>query len=111
MKKHIEDYCFYIGSVNRVSDYDKTSQFIINHVKKTYVRGDGISEALRTHVKPDMTTLEPVLKFSDSTITTEKIRFERQHDLQCEMEYDLCLKRKELYDLNLHNAYAELWEL
>ena len=65
MKKHIEDYCFYIGSVNRVSDYDKTSQFIINHVKKTYVRGDDISEALRTHVKPDMTTLEPVLKFSD----------------------------------------------
>ena len=26
-KKSIEDYCFYIGSINRVSDYDDTSQF------------------------------------------------------------------------------------
>ena len=29
-KKSIDDYCFYIKSINRVSDYDTTSQFIIN---------------------------------------------------------------------------------
>ena len=47
-KKFVEDYCFYTGSVNRVSDYDATSQFIINHIKKTHVRDNDVSEALRT---------------------------------------------------------------
>ena len=58
-KKSVEDYCFYIGSVNRVSDNDATSQFIINDIKKTYVRGNDISEALRTKVKQDMTKCTP----------------------------------------------------
>ena len=52
-KKSIEDCCFYIGSMNRVSDYDDTSQFIKNYIKKTYVRGNDIAEALRVSVKPD----------------------------------------------------------
>ena len=51
-KKSVEDYCFYIGSVNRASDYDNTSQFIANHIKKTHVRGNDASEALRTCVTP-----------------------------------------------------------
>ena len=46
-KKSVEDYFFYIGSVNRVSNYDATSQLIMNHAKKTYVRGNDVSEALR----------------------------------------------------------------
>lgn len=37
-KKSIEDYCFYIGSINRVSDYDTTSQFIINDKENIYQR-------------------------------------------------------------------------
>ena len=53
-KKSIEDYCFCIGSVNRVSDYDATSQFVMNHEKKTCVRGNDMSEVLRENVKLDM---------------------------------------------------------
>ena len=48
-KKSIDD----IGSVNRFSDFDDASQFIVNHAKKTYVRGDDVPEALRMSVKPD----------------------------------------------------------
>ena len=51
-----------------------------------------------------------VLKFSDLTVTTEKTRLDKQYELQYKIEYDMYLKRKELYDQNLHKAYAELWE-
>ena len=60
--------------------------------------------------EPDVTTWQPVLKNSDSTVTTEKITLDRQHELMIQMEYDVCLKRKELYDQNLHKAYEESWE-
>ena len=49
-KKSVEDHCFYVGSVNRVVDRDNIPQFIMSHTKKTYVRGDDVSEALRTNV-------------------------------------------------------------
>ena len=57
-KKSVEEWFFYIRWVNRVSDFDTTSQFIINHAKKTCVRGNDVSEALRACVKPDMTKWE-----------------------------------------------------
>ena len=69
-----------------------------------------MSEALRACINPDMTKWEPTLKLSDSTFTTEKTPLDRHHELHCEMEHDVCVKRKELYDQNLHNAYAELWK-
>ena len=63
-KKSVEDYCFYISSVTRASDYDVTSQFIINCIKKIYVRGNNVAEALRAHVNPDMTKWKPELMLS-----------------------------------------------
>lgn len=53
-KKSIKDYYFCIRSVNRVSDYDETSQLIANHIKKLCVRSNDTSKALRANVKPDM---------------------------------------------------------
>ena len=55
-----------------------------------------MSEDLRTCVKPDMTKWEPVLKFSESTVTTEKTRLDRRHELQHKMEYDVCQKKRAL---------------
>jgi hypothetical protein len=34
-KKAIEDYFFYIGSSKQASDYETTSEFVINYIKKT----------------------------------------------------------------------------
>ena len=70
IKKSNEDYYFYIGLVNRVSDYDATSKFITNHMKNTCVRGNDMSEAFRTCAKPNMKNLGSSLKLSDSTVTT-----------------------------------------
>ena len=46
-KKTIEDYYFYVGSSKQASDFETTSEFLVNHVKKTFDRGNDIAEALR----------------------------------------------------------------
>lgn len=109
-KKSIEDYYFYIGSINRVSDYDDASQFIANHIKKTYVRGNDVAEASRVRVKPDAEKWQPELEFVESTEEDDNTRLNKQHEMKCKMDYDVCLKRKEQCDQNAIKAYAELWQ-
>ena len=38
-KKTINEYFFYVGSTKQALDYKVTSNFIINHIKKTYDYG------------------------------------------------------------------------
>ena len=80
-KKSVDHYCFYIGSVNRVSDYDTTLQFIVHHIKKTCVRGNDTSEALRTNVKPDVSKNEPTLEFEELMEIVDNARMNKQHEL------------------------------
>ena len=35
IKTTIEHYCFYVGSSKEASDYETTTELVINHVKKT----------------------------------------------------------------------------
>ena len=109
-KKSVEDCCFCIGSVNRVSDHDDTSKFVVNQKKKTCIRGNDMSEALRKNGKPDMSKWEPALEFEDSTETVDNTRLSEQHELKHKIEHDVCLKRKETCRQNIHKAYVELWE-
>jgi hypothetical protein len=44
-KKTEEDYYFYVGSSKQASDFETTSEeFLINHVKKIFDRGNDIAE-------------------------------------------------------------------
>ena len=63
-KKTIEDYYFYVGSSKQASDFETTSECILNYVKKTYHRGNAISESLRELKKTDTNVLKPKLQFS-----------------------------------------------
>ena len=47
-KKTVEDYFFYVGSSKQASNYEITAEFVVNHIKKDFDRGNDIAEALRT---------------------------------------------------------------
>jgi hypothetical protein len=47
-KKTVEDYFFYVGSSKQASDYELTAEVVVNHIKKTFDRGNDIAEAIRT---------------------------------------------------------------
>ena len=109
-KKTIEDYCFYVGSSKQASDFETTSEFILNYVKKTYHRGNDISESLRELKKTDTNLWKPKLQFSTETEDEAKKRENRQFELEHKAEFDEYMKRKRDYEENVFKAYAEIWD-
>jgi hypothetical protein len=39
-KKTVEDYFFYVGSSKQASGYEITAELVVNHIKKTFDRGN-----------------------------------------------------------------------
>jgi hypothetical protein len=69
MKKTVpvEDFFFYLGSRKQASDYEITAEFVVNHIKKTFNRGNNIAEALRTLTRADTEIWKPTFKTSTET--------------------------------------------
>jgi hypothetical protein len=108
--KTIDDYFFYVGSNKQASDFETTSEFLINHVKKTFDRGNDVAEALRTLIKEDTDVWKPSLKFSTQVDTGDKAQENRQYELEYKADLDEYIKRKRMFDSNLFKAYALIWE-
>ena len=62
--KTITDYNYYVGSAQQASDYEITTEFIINHIKKTYDQGNDIGMALKDLIPMDENKNKPDLKTS-----------------------------------------------
>ena len=63
-KKDVTDYVYYLGSSKQASDYEITTEFLINHIKKTYEYGNDIGSALED-IKPiDTTSWKPKMQVS-----------------------------------------------
>ena len=110
LKKTIDDYFFYVGSNEQASDFETTSEFMINHVKKTFDRGNDVAEALRLLRKPDTSVWKPSLSFSTQESIVLKTHEDRQYELEYKADLDEYMKRKRMYDNNLFKAYALIWE-
>ena len=52
-KKIIEDYGFYVGSSKQASDFETTSECILNCIEKVNNRDNDISESIRERKKKD----------------------------------------------------------
>ena len=63
-KRSLKDHNYYIGSSKQASDYETTTEFIINHIKKTYNHGRDIAEALKNLEPLDRTQWVPQLQAS-----------------------------------------------
>jgi hypothetical protein len=46
-KQLITDFNYYLGSAKPAWDYETTTEFLINHIKKTYDYGNDIGSALK----------------------------------------------------------------
>ena len=108
-KKTLEDYWFYVGSDKQASDFETTYEFMINFIKRTYMRGNDIAESLRILKNPDTNLWKPSLEVSLSEDEHEKNRDNRQFELDYKAEYDEYMKRKRNFEENRYKAYAELW--
>jgi hypothetical protein len=109
-KKTVEDYYFYVGSSKQASDYEITADFVVNHIKKTFDRGNDIAEALRTLVKANPDVWKPTLMVSTDGDEEIEKRENKQYVMEYKAELDEAIRRKRTYENNTYKAYALLWE-
>ena len=109
-KKGIEDYTFYIGTSKQASDYEETSEFIINYIKRTFQHGNDIAETLRTLTPQDIETWRPKLEASKSDNENIAKIENKQFEIEFKASLDESMKRLTIYKQNIFKAYAFLWE-
>jgi hypothetical protein len=109
-KKTIEDYFFYVGSSKQASDFETTSEFLVNHVKKTFDRENDIAEALRTLEPQDIDLWKPTLQFSEDNDEAVAKQENRKNEIEFKANLDEFMKRRRMYENNLFKAYALIWE-
>ena len=109
-KKSLKDYTYYIGNSKQASDYETTSEFVINHIKKTFVQGIDIATALAKLTPVDTQDWKPSLEVSISADENEREAENRQYEIEFKELNSRYLTRLENYNQNLVKAYALIWE-
>ena len=119
-KKTMADCVFCVGSAKQASDYITTSQFLINHIKQTFPKGQDMSKALEMLEPIDFEALEPVLKTSDLPAVNTTAGITQTHVDNIKAENDLAraihqskilvwTKREQQHIDNLSTACATIW--
>ena len=109
-KKSIEDYVYYVGSARQASDYEITTEFVINHIRKTYTDGEDIATALETLQDIDVKDWKPRIETSVELDDQIRMTEQKQFDMEYKMEYDDFMKRKKSYKNNKTRAYGLIFE-
>ena len=71
-KKELKDYRYYLGTATQSSEYQKTTDFIVNHIKNEFDNSGDITLALKNLQEYDFSQYRPQLKLSDSSDPTIK---------------------------------------
>jgi len=87
-----------------------TYEYLFNHIKKEYKRGNDIAESLRMGKLVDTTKWEPELEISQATDEDEKKIEDKKNDAKYSKLMDVYIKRLELFEDNLISIYGLLWE-
>ena len=108
--KTVKDYVYYVGSAKQAADYETTTDYLINFVKKTFTFGNDIGTVLETLEEFDITKFKPVLYYSYNDDKEAKDFENRQFEMEFKAEYDAYMRRKQALETNMSKAYAFLWE-
>eukprot|EP00978_Attheya_sp_CCMP212_P028789 scaffold100331_cov51-Attheya_sp.AAC.11 len=104
-KTTITDYVFHVGSVKQASEFETTSEFIIN-----YISSD-IGSALENLQPMDRANKKPKLKTSLATSVEEKSADAQQFGMEFRADYEQWCKRICMYEQdNWIKSYTLIWE-
>ena len=114
-KKTLSDHNYYLGNARQASDFETTTEFIINHIKKTYTDGKDIAKALYDLESADTTKWRPSLQVSlipdtDPETTLRRDAENREFEMIFKQELSRYSSRVTQYEDNLIKSYALIWE-
>ena len=94
-----------------MAEFEKTRDYIINHIRKTFTHGDDIAYALEKDNDFDFTKVAPSIRASLTTGTQEEVaQYEKESALLFQSKVEIWTKHKSAYEGNKMKAYALLWE-
>lgn len=109
-KKTLSDSIYYLGSAKQAADFETTTEFLINHIKKTFNFGNDIGTELETYEEFDLSKYRPTLKVSNDQDEAKRESENKQYEIEFKAEFDAFMKRKQSLETNKTKAYAFLWE-
>ena len=110
IKKSVDDYYYYLGSAKQASDYETTTEFLINYIKKTFDYGSDIGRALKELKEVDTDPWKPTLNQSSDTDAAIQAIQNKQFEMEFKADYDAYRKRVLALENNKTKAYALFWE-
>jgi hypothetical protein len=110
IKKSINDYSYYLGSAKQASDYENTTEYLINHIKKVFDYGSDIGTALKLLEPISTSAWKPRMQVSIATTEEDRAAENRQYEIEFKDDYDTYSNRVQAYENNNTKAYALLWE-
>ena len=86
----LNDYKYALGTAKQADDYNKITNYLILHIRKTYKNGGGIADAIKQQESFNFVPHAPKLKISttvetSSTTDAEKLEIKHEND-QYKME-------------------------
>ena len=109
-KKSFNDYNYYLGSAKQASDYETTTEYLINSIKKVFDYGKSIGTALKLLEPMSTSAWKPSMQASLATTNEEHSAENRQYEIEFKADYDAYSKRALPYENNNTKAYELLWE-
>jgi predicted house-cleaning noncanonical NTP pyrophosphatase (MazG superfamily) len=110
VKKTINDYNYYLGSLKQASDYQVTTKFIINHILTTYKYGEDIRQALEEESEALTDMWVPDLQKSTNTDPAAKAKEDEEFKMLWKAKLNEYIRRKCTYKNNSIKAYGLLWQ-
>ncbi|KAL7564336.1 hypothetical protein ACA910_007188 [Epithemia clementina (nom. ined.)] len=105
---------YYLGSAKTAADYEVTTRFLMNWIRKNYEYGEDIASSLEDGAMVDASKWEPTLKRSSNpgdSKTKEQVMTEnKQSEMIFKEELTRYFKQKEILSTNTVKVYAFLWE-
>jgi len=110
IKKSINDWNYYIGLAKQASEFEATTEFLINYIKQNFEFGNDVAKAITTQESIITELWKPSLQLSRNTDPEIKEVENQQYTIEFKADYDLYRAREQIYNNNVTKAYALFWD-
>ena len=98
VKKDLKGFNYYLGTSQQATEYEMTTEFIKNHIKKEFDYGNDIATALDNLQEFRITDLKPILLISDDEDKVIQSQENKQYEFEFKEEFSAYMKRQQIYE-------------
>ena len=88
IKKSVIDYNYYLGSAKHASDYETTTEYLINYIMKAFDYVNYIGTALKLLEPINRSAWKPRMQVSIATTDEDCTAENRQYEIEFKADYE-----------------------